>query len=196
MSRPPSPSPSPMLPPTDQHVARLTLPFPLPAVLLCPVEGCVTRYANTDTSTMRHSLQRHIRRCHSEHANAKWYCRHCGVEVSYHLTNHRCRAPGQNAAPEGPVIMPFGCQCGRSFPTKRGLINHHRACLQHRANPPYVPAPAPRPPAGDLRVPPAYPAPLPSPHHRSPRECQEAASPRTVRRKVMKCSKETTNTIR
>ena len=103
----------------------LTIPFPLPPVLLCPVENCGTRYANTVPTSMRQSLKRHIVRAHPGLLSATvWKCLGCGVQMVY-PSRHVCRAQG---LPPTPVTMPHMCGCGGSFTTRRGLTNHRRYC--------------------------------------------------------------------
>ena len=103
----------------------LTIPFPLPPVLLCPVENCGTRYANTVPTSMRQSLKRHIVRAHPGLLSATvWKCLGCGDQIVY-PSRHVCRAQG---LPPTPVTMPHTCGCGGSFTTRRGLTNHRRYC--------------------------------------------------------------------
>ncbi|MEM8773372.1 MAG: aminotransferase class V-fold PLP-dependent enzyme, partial [Pseudomonadota bacterium] len=94
----------------------LTVWFPSPAVLRCPIAGCTTTYAGTLQGQRRASLLRHLQRAHATEVTSRWRCRRCS-QVVQRPTTHPCRWE----EPDQP-LLPHGCGgCGRSLNTARGL---------------------------------------------------------------------------
>lgn len=116
--------------PTLDEDGVLTIYFPTPTYIKCPVRSCNRAYMSTDWSTMKGSLKRHIKEDHRLVIPAsRNMCTQCDNVIGKRPLLHACvRINDIYQVPSPPTPADHRCEiCRARFTTKKGLNNHTAA---------------------------------------------------------------------
>ncbi|KAL1476201.1 hypothetical protein MTO96_018717 [Rhipicephalus appendiculatus] len=102
---------------------KVNIMFPIPQALVCPKEGCYTKYAGVNWTSRRQSLLRHLLDEHRMKVTAAYTCTICSdPDLGPRPTNHACISRGRHELQANAPLAHKCPDCPMTFPKQERAL--------------------------------------------------------------------------